>query len=82
MAKNAQKKPQGFGSMDAVKLAEVSRKGGLRAHKLGKAHEWDAEEAREAGRRGGIASQLSKLEKTRSLRDRVLDKLLDQIERS
>jgi general stress protein YciG len=42
----------------APELAKaISRKGGLAAHAKGTAHEFTADEAREAGRKGGFASQ-------------------------
>src|SRR5262252_6690983 len=46
-------KPRGFASMDRESRREVARKGGRAAHQRGTAHEWTAEEAREAGRKGG-----------------------------
>lgn len=42
---------RGFGSMDKDKLRQLSIKAGRRAHDLGRAHVWTAEEAREAGRK-------------------------------
>jgi general stress protein YciG len=44
---------RGFASMDPTKQREIASKGGKAAHRKGTAHEWDAEEAREAGRKGG-----------------------------
>ncbi|HJZ72447.1 MAG TPA: KGG domain-containing protein [Vicinamibacterales bacterium] len=46
-------KQRGFASMDQESRREVARKGGRAAHQSGTAHEWTAEEAREAGRKGG-----------------------------
>ena len=43
---------RGFASMDQVKQREIASKGGKAAHRMGHAHEWSSEEAREAGRRG------------------------------
>jgi general stress protein YciG len=34
---------------------DISRKGGVAAHRKGTAHEWDPTTAREAGRKGGLA---------------------------
>lgn len=48
---------QGFGSMDPEKHRELARKGGQTAHARGTAHVWDAAAAKEAGRKGGIASR-------------------------
>lgn len=41
--------------MDRNKQREIARKGGRTAHARGAAHEWSREEAREAGRKGGLA---------------------------
>jgi general stress protein YciG len=43
----------GFASMDRHKQREIARKGGVAAHRKGTAHEFTAEEARNAGRKGG-----------------------------
>ena len=45
---------RGFASMDPSKRREIASKGGKAAHEKGVAHEWTTEEAREAGRIGGI----------------------------
>ena len=50
------KEDRGFASMDRVRQREIASKGGKAAHQKGTAHEWTSEEAREAGRRGGMAS--------------------------
>ena len=50
------KEDRGFASMDRAKQREIARKGGKAAHQKGTAHEWTSEEARDAGRKGGIAS--------------------------
>ena len=41
--------------MDRVKQRQIASKGGKVAHEKGTAHEWTSEEARRAGRRGGMA---------------------------
>jgi general stress protein YciG len=46
---------RGFASMDVSKQREIARKGGKAAHALGRAHEFNADEARAAGRKGGEA---------------------------
>ena len=51
----AEIKHRGFASMDEAKQREVASKGGQAAHEKGTAHEFDSEEAREAGRKGGEA---------------------------
>jgi general stress protein YciG len=42
--------------MDRVRQREIASKGGKAAHQKGTAHEWTSEEARDAGRKGGLAS--------------------------
>ena len=51
---------RGFASMDRGKQKEIASKGGRAAHVKGTAHEWTSEEAREAGRKGGMASHRRK----------------------
>src|SRR4029079_18646996 len=46
---------RGFASMDREKQKEIASKGGRAAHAKGTAHEFDSGEAREAGRKGGMA---------------------------
>jgi general stress protein YciG len=48
--------------MDRSKQREIASKGGKAAHQKGTAHEWTSEEAREAGRKGGMASHRRKQE--------------------
>jgi len=48
--------------MDRGKQREIASKGGKAAHQKGTAHEWTSEEAREAGRKGGMASHRRKQE--------------------
>ncbi len=46
--------------MDRNKQRDIASKGGKAAHQKGTAHEWTSEEAREAGRKGGMASHRRK----------------------
>jgi len=46
---------RGFASMDPEQQRAIASKGGKAAHQLGVAHEFNSEEAREAGRKGGEA---------------------------
>src|SRR5215475_15187353 len=46
---------RGFASMDREKQREIASKGGRAAHAKGTAHEFDSSEARDAGRKGGVA---------------------------
>ncbi len=50
--------------MDRAKQREIASKGGKAAHQKGTAHEWTSEEAREAGRKGGMASHRRRKEMT------------------
>ena len=56
------KEDRGFASMDRSKQREIASKGGKAAHQKGTAHEWTSEEARDAGRKGGMASHRRKQE--------------------
>jgi general stress protein YciG len=52
------KSNRGFAAMDDDKQREIAAEGGRTAHDKGTAHEFDSQEAREAGRKGGeIVSQ-------------------------
>ena len=50
------KEDRGFASMDRARQRDIASKGGKAAHQKGTAHEWTSDEARDAGRKGGIAS--------------------------
>jgi uncharacterized protein len=47
---------RGFASMDPGEVRKLASKGGKAAHEQGTAHEFTPEEARAAGRKGGLAS--------------------------
>ena len=49
--------------MDRVRQREIASKGGKAAHQKGTAHEWTSEEARDAGRKGGLASHRQRRER-------------------
>lgn len=51
------KSRRGFASLSPEERREVARKGGIAAHKMGTAHEFTSEEARDAGRKGGKISR-------------------------
>jgi general stress protein YciG len=51
------KERRGFASMSPEKQREIASKGGRAAHTKGTAHEWTSEEARSAGRKGGMISR-------------------------
>jgi uncharacterized protein len=44
---------RGFAAMDPEEQRRISSEGGKASHEQGTGHEWDSEEAREAGRKGG-----------------------------
>ena len=46
---------RGFAKMNPEKQREIASKGGRAAHQRGTAHEFNSDEAREAGRKGGQA---------------------------
>ena len=49
------KQDRGFASMDPEKQRRIASKGGKAAHAKGVAHQFSEAEAREAGRKGGVA---------------------------
>ena len=49
----SKKSNRGFASMDPQRQREIASEGGRAAHEKGTAHEFDSQEAREAGRKGG-----------------------------
>jgi len=53
-------RPRGFAAMDAGLQRRIASSGGKAAHLKGTAHRWTANEAREAGRKGGLATRASK----------------------
>ena len=57
MINGERKERRGFASMSPEKQREIASKGGRAAHEKGTAHEWTADEARNAGRKGGQVSR-------------------------
>lgn len=47
------KRKMGFACMSEEQKHAIASKGGIAAHKKGKAHEWTQEEAKAAGKKGG-----------------------------
>ena len=45
---------RGFAAMNREEQREIARRGGRAAHQKGTAHEFSADEARAAGRKGGV----------------------------
>ena len=58
-----EKKDQGFRVMDPNLQRQIASKGGKAAHAQGTAHEWTEEEARKAGRKGGLESHRRRRER-------------------
>lgn len=48
---------KGFAAMDPAKRREIAAKGGRAVHKQGTSFEWNSEQAKAAGRKGGKASR-------------------------
>ncbi len=57
------KQDRGFASMDRAKRQEIARMGGKAAQAAGVAHRWTVEEARIAGRKGGLVPRQLQAEK-------------------
>jgi len=54
------KEPWGFALLSKEERQKLGRKGGQNAHKLGRAHTYTSEEAREAGRIGGLRASANR----------------------
>lgn len=48
---------RGFASMDPALQKQLAAKGGKNSSMSGRGHRWTAEEAQEAGRKGGLLSR-------------------------
>lgn len=66
---------RGFASMDPARQREIASKGGKASHAKGTAHEWSIDEARAAGRKGGMTSQNRRGARIREQEDAVMKKL-------
>jgi len=64
--KQGGKSNRGFASMDPQRQREIASEGGRAAHEKGTAHEFTSEEAREAGRKGGMARSANRRNSTNS----------------
>lgn len=65
----SEKKPRGFAAYPPERRSEIARKGGKTAQALGVGHAWNSAQAKEAGRKGGLACAAKK----RAARDAALD---------
>lgn len=57
MQNNENRSRRGFAAMDPEKQKQIASQGGRAAHQQGVAHQWNSEEARAAGRKGGQNSR-------------------------
>ena len=72
--KNEQPKSRrGFAAMSPERQREIASQGGRAAHTQGVAHQWNKDEAREAGKKGG---QISGFKRKSSSRNDDLEPLL------
>ena len=55
-----QKVRRGFAAMDPSRVAEIARKGGKAAHAAGTAHQFSSDEAKRAGKKGGLTPRRKK----------------------
>lgn len=55
---------RGFALLDRAKRRQIASKGGKTAHAKGVAHEWSSEQARVAGRKGGLAHHQRRVKST------------------
>lgn len=60
MQEKTGKSRRGFAAMNPERQRQIASEGGRAAHRQGVAHEWSAQEAREAGRKGGQNSRGSR----------------------
>jgi len=70
--RESQKSRRGFAAMSSERQRVIASQGGRAAHEQGVAHEWNKDEARAAGKKGGQASGF----KRRSDTDNKADVLL------
>jgi uncharacterized protein len=54
------RKPRGFAKMDPQLVSELAKRGGVAAHRAGTAHKFSPDEARAAGRKGGMATHANR----------------------
>ena len=66
------KSRRGFAAMSPERQREIASQGGRAAHQQGVAHEWNANEAKEAGKKGGQASGNKRRNSNRDERDAIL----------
>lgn len=57
------RKPRGFAALTPEARQRIASAGGKASHQSGQGHEWTTEEARAAGRKGGINRALNRNKK-------------------
>ena len=57
------RKARGFAAMDPKLVSELAKRGGKAAHRAGTAHQFTSDEARVAGRKGGMATHAKRRER-------------------
>jgi general stress protein YciG len=57
------RKLRGFAAMDPQLVSELAKRGGKAAHRAGTAHQFTSDEARLAGRKGGMATHAKRRDK-------------------
>jgi general stress protein YciG len=62
--KESRKHLRGFAVMDPQRQREIASEGGRAAHRLGHAHTWNSDEAKEAGRKGAAAKKANRAART------------------
>ncbi len=67
------KKRIGFAVIAAEQRKEISRRGGKASHVAGTAHEWTTEEAKAAGRKGGIACHAKRRAAARAAAEKTFE---------
>ena len=72
-----EKTKRGFAIMNSERQRKIASQGGKAAHRKGVAHEWDKEEAKQAGKRGASAAGYKRLNRTENDgRDDILWRVL------
>ena len=66
------KKNRGFAAMTPERQREIASQGGRAAHQQGVAHQWNKDEAREAGKKGGQVSGLKRRDNHGNGREELL----------
>jgi general stress protein YciG len=73
------KEDRGFASMNPEQQRQIASRGGKAAHEKGTAHEWSVEEARAAGRKGGLNSRRGRRQAANELDSRTDTQLVDAL---